>query len=54
MMGKYFAPYKKYIGATFLMNVLTALFNVFSFSLLLPILHILFGILYSLKYDRIK
>ena len=44
MMGKYFAPYKKYIGATFLMNVLTALFNVFSFSLLLPILNILFGI----------
>ncbi len=44
MMGKYFAPYKKYIGATFLMNVLTALFNVFSFSLLLPILNILFNI----------
>lgn len=44
MMGKYFAPYKKFIGATFLMNVLTALFNIFSFSLLLPILNILFGI----------
>jgi len=44
MMGRYFSPYKKYIFATLSMNVLTALFNVFSFSLLLPILNILFGI----------
>ncbi len=41
-MGPYFARYKKYIAGTFVMNVLAALFNVFSFSLLLPILQILF------------
>jgi ATP-binding cassette subfamily B protein/subfamily B ATP-binding cassette protein MsbA len=42
VMGPYFARYKKYIAGTFVMNVLAALFNVFSFSLLLPILQILF------------
>ncbi len=43
-MGPYFAPYRKYIAATFGFNILTALFNVFSFSLLLPILNILFQV----------
>lgn len=43
-MGPYFAPYKKNIAATFGFNVLTAFFNVFSFTLLLPILNILFNI----------
>lgn len=41
-MGPYFKPYKKYIVATFSFNILTAFFNVFSFSLLMPILSILF------------
>ena len=44
IMGKYFARYKKFIGGTFVMNILAALFNVFSFSILLPILQILFQI----------
>lgn len=44
MMGKYFARYKKFVVGTFALNVLTALFNVFSFTLLLPILNILFKI----------
>ena len=43
-MGKYFARYKGYIAGTFLMNILAALFNVFSFSILLPILQILFKV----------
>lgn len=43
-MGPYFSPYKKYIVATFGFNILTAFFNVFSFSLLLPILNILFQV----------
>ena len=43
-MGPYFRPYKKYIVATFGFNILTAFFNVFSFTLLLPILNILFKI----------
>ena len=41
-MGKYFARYKGYIAGTFAMNILAAVFNVFSFSILLPILQILF------------
>ena len=41
-MGRYFAPYKGYVAGTLGFNVLTAFFNVFSFTLLLPILNILF------------
>lgn len=44
IMGKYFRPYKKFVVGTFGFNILTAIFNVFSFTLLLPILNILFGI----------
>lgn len=40
----YFARYKKYIAGTLVMNVLAAIFNVFSFTLLLPILQILFKV----------
>jgi ATP-binding cassette subfamily B protein/subfamily B ATP-binding cassette protein MsbA len=43
-MGKYFARYKGYIAGTFILNILAALFNVFSFSVLLPILQILFKV----------
>ena len=43
-MGPYFRPYKGYIIGTFSLNILTAIFNVFSFALLVPILHILFKI----------
>ncbi|MBO4215275.1 MAG: ABC transporter ATP-binding protein [Bacteroidaceae bacterium] len=43
-MGKYFARYKGYIAGTFAMNILAAVFNVFSFSILLPILQILFKV----------
>lgn len=43
-MGSYLARYKHYIVGTFIMNVLAALFNVFSFSILLPILQILFKV----------
>lgn len=44
IMGKYFARYKRYIAGTLGMNILAALFNVFSFTVLLPILNILFKI----------
>ena len=44
IMGQYFAPYKKYVAGTLSFNVLSAFFNVFSFTLLLPILNILFQI----------
>ena len=38
------APYKKYVVGTLAMNILAALFNVVSFTLLLPILLILFQV----------
>ena len=44
LLGPYFLPYKRYIAGTFALNILTAIFNVFSFALLVPILHILFKI----------
>ena len=44
IMGHYFAPYKGYVAATFSLNILTALFNVVSFMLLVPILNILFKV----------
>lgn len=38
------APYKRYVAGTLAMNILAALFNVVSFTLLLPILQILFRV----------
>ena len=43
-MGKYFAPYKGFIAATLGFNILSALLNVCSFVVLIPILNILFQI----------
>ena len=42
VIRRYVAPYKGYLGGSILMNVLSAVFNIFSFSLLAPILKILF------------
>ena len=42
LMRRFVSPYKKYIGWTILLNILSAVFNVFSFTLLIPILDILF------------
>ena len=42
VLGRYVAPYRKYLGESVLMNILSAVFNIFSFSLLIPILGILF------------
>ena len=44
VMRRYILPYKKYIIGALLFNVIAAVFNVFSFSFLMPILQILFGI----------
>ena len=44
VMGKYFAPYKGFIAATLGFNILSALLNVCSFVVLIPILNILFQI----------
>ena len=44
LMRRFVSPYKKYIGWAILLNILSAVFNVFSFTLLIPILDILFKI----------
>ncbi len=41
-MRRFVSPYKKYVGWAVVLNVLSAVFNVFSFTLLIPILNILF------------
>ena len=41
-MRRFVSPYKKYIGWAILLNILSAVFNLFSFTLLIPILDILF------------
>lgn len=42
LMRRFVSPYKKYIGWAVLLNILSAVFNVFSFTFLIPILSILF------------
>ena len=42
VIKKYVRPYVGYLGGSVLLNILSAVFNVFSFSLLIPILKILF------------
>ena len=42
MFGKYVRPYRKYVAGSVALNMLSAVFNIFSFSLVIPILNILF------------
>lgn len=42
LMRRFVSPYKKFLWWSILLNVLSAIFNIFSFSLLIPILNILF------------
>lgn len=42
MMRRFISPYKKDVFGAIILNILSAIFNVFSFSLLIPILNILF------------
>ena len=44
ILKRYVAPYRGYVGGSVVMNILSAVFNVFSFSLLIPILKILFNV----------
>lgn len=50
IMGTYFAPYKKFIACTLILNIVAAIMNVCSFTLLQPILNILFNV----KNDRFE
>ena len=42
MLSRYVSPYSKYLGGSVLMNVLSAVFNIFSFALIIPVLRIIF------------
>lgn len=44
ILKRYVGPYKRYLWDSVLMNVLSAIFNIFSFSLIVPMLNILFKI----------
>jgi len=44
MIRRYIAPYKKYLGGSVILNILSAVFNIFSFALIVPMLRILFKI----------
>lgn len=42
VLKRFAAPYKKYLAGSVVLNLLSAVFNIFSFALLIPILNILF------------
>ena len=42
LLKRFVSPYKRFVAWAVILNVLSAIFNVFSFSLLIPILNILF------------
>ena len=44
MMRQYASPYKGYLGASVVLNILSAIFNIFSFAILVPLLNILFKV----------
>ncbi|MBQ1912400.1 MAG: ABC transporter ATP-binding protein [Bacteroidales bacterium] len=44
MMGQYASPYKGYLAGSVLLNLLSAVFNIFSFAVLIPLLNILFRV----------
>ncbi|MCQ2146039.1 MAG: ABC transporter ATP-binding protein/permease [Bacteroidales bacterium] len=44
VMLKYVKPYKRFLGWSVILNILSAVFNIFSFALIVPILQILFKI----------
>ena len=44
ILKRYVAPYKGYLGGSVVLNILSGVFNVFSFTLLIPILKILFNV----------
>ena len=44
VMVRYAAPYKKYLVGSVFLDILSAVMNIFSFSMLIPILQILFNV----------
>ena len=44
MMRQYVSPYKGYLGGAVILNILSVVFNIFSFAVLVPLLNILFKV----------
>ena len=44
MMRQYVSPYKGYMGGAVVLNILSVVFNIFSFAVLVPLLNILFKV----------
>ena len=44
MMRQYASPYKGYLAGAVVLNILSAVFNIFSFAILVPLLNILFKV----------
>ena len=44
ILKRYASPYKRYLAWAVLLNIFSAVFNIFSFTLIIPILQILFGL----------
>ena len=42
ILKRYVTPYKKYMGGSVVLNILSVVFNLFSFAFIVPILQILF------------
>ena len=44
LLGRFIPPYKKYVLLTFIFNLLSTIFNLFSFAAIIPILQIIFKV----------
>ena len=44
LMRQYASPYKAHLGGSVILNILSAVFNIFSFAVLVPLLQILFKV----------
>lgn len=53
LMRRFVSPYKRYVVWAVMLNILSAIFNVFSFTILIPILRILFKIDSQVVYEFI-
>ena len=42
VLKKYVTPYRHYLAGSVVLNILSAVLNIFSFSLIIPMLQILF------------
>ena len=43
IIRRYAGPYKKYLAGSVILNILSAVFNIFSFTLIIPILRMIFN-----------